>query len=113
MAECHISRSPSGMTLVLRMTVDELRDGMLVIHLTGTLDLATAPRLEAGLNELLDARTPRVVRLGWLVRRQGARCIAATTDTVGIPDIPGFGSPNQSQRHPLGAAINRGHGRIA
>ena len=47
----------------LRTSVDEPRPGVLVIHVTGMLDLATAPELEAGLNELLDSRSPRVVVL--------------------------------------------------
>jgi anti-anti-sigma factor len=44
-------------------TVDEPRPGVLVVHVAGMLDLATAPVLEARLGELLDARTPRVVVL--------------------------------------------------
>jgi anti-anti-sigma factor len=47
----------------LIMTVDEPESGVLVIHLTGWLDLATAPTLEAGLQELFDTRTPRAVVL--------------------------------------------------
>ena len=47
----------------LRMTVDEPRNGILVIHLTGWLDLATAPTLEEGLEELFDTRSPRAVVL--------------------------------------------------
>ncbi len=47
----------------LTVAVDEPRPGVLVIRLTGWLDLATAPGLEARLHELLDTRKPRDVVL--------------------------------------------------
>ncbi len=47
----------------LTVAVHEPRPGVLVVGLTGWLDLATAPDLEVRLHELLDARAPRTVVL--------------------------------------------------
>jgi anti-anti-sigma factor len=47
----------------LTVVADEPRPGVLVLRLTGWLDLATAPELEARLHELLDARSPRSLLL--------------------------------------------------
>jgi anti-sigma B factor antagonist len=47
----------------LAVGVDEPRPGVLVVRLTGWLDLATAPDLEVRLHELLDMRAPRTILL--------------------------------------------------
>ena len=47
----------------LRVAADEPRPGVLLVRLTGWLDLATAPTLETALHDLFDARTPHVVVL--------------------------------------------------
>lgn len=47
----------------LTVVAEEPRPGVLVLRLTGWLDLATAPGLEARLHDLLDERSPRSVVL--------------------------------------------------
>ena len=47
----------------LAVDVDEPRPGVLVVRLTGWLDLATAPDAEVRLEELLDRRAPRLIVL--------------------------------------------------
>ena len=47
----------------LTVTVDEPRPGVLVVRLTGWLDLATAPDAEDRLQELMDTRAPRSIVL--------------------------------------------------
>jgi anti-anti-sigma factor len=47
----------------LRVAVEEPRPGVLVVRLTGWLDLATAPGAEEELQELLETRSPRSIVL--------------------------------------------------
>jgi len=47
----------------LTVVDEEPQPGVLVVRLTGWLDLATAPGAEARLQELLDTRTPQSVVL--------------------------------------------------
>lgn len=47
----------------LTVTADEPQPGVLVVRVTGWLDLATAPDLEAALHELVEARDLRTVVL--------------------------------------------------
>jgi anti-anti-sigma factor len=47
----------------LTVTVDEPRPGVLVVRLTGWLDLATAPDAEDRLQKLMDTHTPRSIVL--------------------------------------------------
>ena len=45
----------------LAVSADEPRPGRLVVRLTGWLDLATAPELEARLHQLLDVHEPQTI----------------------------------------------------
>jgi len=47
----------------LSVAVEEPQPGVLVVRLTGWLDLATAPDAEAELHELLETRSPRSIVL--------------------------------------------------
>ena len=47
----------------LTVLAEEPRSGVLVVRLTGWLDLATAPDAEVQLQKLLDTRTPRLIVL--------------------------------------------------
>jgi len=47
----------------LSMTVDEPQPGVLVVRLSGWLDLATAPDAEDRLQELMDRHVPRSIVL--------------------------------------------------
>ena len=47
----------------LTVVVEEPRPGVLVVRLTGWLDLATAPQAEVRLQDLLDTHAPRLIVL--------------------------------------------------
>jgi anti-sigma B factor antagonist len=57
--------SPTGQEEPEQLTVvvDEPRPGVLVVRLTGWLDLATAPDAEVRLQELLDTHAPQLIVL--------------------------------------------------
>jgi anti-anti-sigma factor len=95
----------------LCMTVDEPETGVLVIHLTGWLDLATAPALEAGLQELFDTRTPRAVVLDLgdteFLGSAGVSVLLrlhrrTTADGLGPPRLRGLNDCARRTLHALG-----------
>ena len=95
----------------LTVTVDEPQPGMLVVRLTGWLDLATAPDAEAQLQELMDTREPRSIVLD-LSRTEflGSAGVAvlmrsrrrALSDACEVPCLVGLTGSAERTLHGLG-----------